>query len=146
MRQATWARSLGTVVGMILFAAIMVSAMSLIAYMAYEFQEMGASLSSHNIRVSTAMQSAGDVCSSWIYSPAAHVVLLNITNRSPRPARLVGVVMLYDPNNLAAFNETGIIPPGGRISLEIPSPRRPVTLVLALIVNGVAVQSSCIRG
>ncbi len=143
MPRAMRASGLGTIIGMIIFAALMVSALGLIIYVLYGLQSVNTELSRHNLRVSMASQAAGSVCSKWIYSPAAGLVEINVTNHASRPARLVGIIVLYGPNKLDAYNESKLIPPGGSVELSLPSHARPVAVTLALLIDDVAVQSSC---
>ncbi|MDK2384320.1 MAG: hypothetical protein QI199_05885 [Candidatus Korarchaeota archaeon] len=139
-------RALGTIIGMIIFAALMVSALGLMIYTMYSLQTVNTMLSDHNARVAQATQAAGSVCYSWIYSPASGLVEVNMSNNSPRPARLVGIVLLYGPSSFAASNESLVIPPGDSRSIELRSSRKPVSLVLALLIDDVVVRSTCRRG
>jgi hypothetical protein len=142
--RATWPRrSIGTIVGMVIFAALMVSALGLMVYGMYEMQRINAVLSSHNRRTAEALQYAGSICSSWHYDGSLNATMLRITNRSPRPARLVGVLLLYGPASFDAYNESLVIAPGTWIELRLPSSREPVSIVLSLVIEDVAVKSTC---
>lgn len=134
-------RAIGTLIGMLIFASIMLIILGLLTYYYYYLDAAHAVTRQHEERMEIARTVAQSIYGNWTYSNGTLEITLH--NPTAYPAPVTGVLVIYGDRSAQAFTLSGtVIPPASTTTLRLTGLRdEPSSVILTYNIEGVAYPS-----